>query len=298
MSGVLTRVPETSFPKYEPLAETIERVVESINKRDGKPEIETGVAVLDRGIYGLHRAQLTIIAARPGSGKTSFAAQVAFNIVIKGYKVAIISLEVSKEMMLEKIFCIAKRVDSRRVQRNDLNEQERIKLRLYADEIKSLDNFRIIDDYCFTENQLFTLFEHLEFKPDVLLIDHVQHIRMSDKKLPEREVLNNYLMYLKEIAMSKKIAVMCLSQINRQGDDKPTLANLKGSGKLEEIADQVIIMHPKETPTTFTANEKVLLSDVVMDIAKNRYGPVGYFEMLWEKPTGCFFEKARDVQAS
>lgn len=290
-----TRKPESRMPKYEPLAETVERVVKNITDRDGKPEIKTGLEVLDRGIYGLHRSQLTIIAARPGSGKTSFAVQLAYNLVLGGYKTAIISLEVSKEMMLEKMFCHAKRIDSRRVQRNDLKDDERIKLRLYADEIKTRDNFRIIDDYCFTENELFTLFEHLEFRPDVILIDHVQHIRMSDKKLPEREVLNNYLMFLKEIAMRHKIAVLCLSQINRQGDDKPTLANLKGSGKLEEIADQVIIMHQKETPTTFVASENVILVDTVLDIAKNRYGPVGYFEMLWEKPTGTFLEKSHRV---
>ena len=63
------RKPEKRYPKFEPLAETLERVIENIKSRTGKPDYETGLAVLDQGIFGLHKSQMTIVAARPGIGK-------------------------------------------------------------------------------------------------------------------------------------------------------------------------------------------------------------------------------------
>ena len=276
------------LPKNEPLGTTIERVIENIGKRGGEPELKTGLEVLDRGTYGLHRSQLAILAARPGQGKTSCACQIAFNLADAGKKVCFVSLELTRESLVEKLFCLTARVNNRKLMMNTMNDEEKFKLDSFAKLAKDLP-IKIIDDYCFTENEMFTLMEHLEMRPDVLIVDHLQHIRNEDPA-NERGILNNYLRYLKEIAMKFNIAVLCLSQINRQGDEKPTLANLKGTGAIEEIADAVIILHQKNPKSAFADTSDNLI-ECVMDIAKNRFGPVGYFDVLFEAHTGRFLDE-------
>lgn len=272
-------------PKHEPLATTIERVRENIGKRGTEPEFKTGLEALDRGTLGLHKSQLAVLAARPAQGKTSAATQMAFNLADAGHKVGFISLELTRETLIEKMFCITNRINSRKLLTNTLTEQEWEQFRIFEKTAKELP-IKIIDDYCFTENELFTLVEHLEMRPDILILDHIQHIRTEDARI-ERETLNNYLRYLKEIAMKHTIAILCLSQINRQGDEKPTLANLKGTGAIEEIADSVIILHQKKVKETFQDTSENL-TECIMDVAKNRFGPVGFFETLFEAHTGRF----------
>lgn len=279
------------LPKHEPLKDTIQRVIEDLGKRTGEPELKTGLEPLDRGTFGLHPAQVTVLAARPGMGKTSAACQIAFNLADAGKKVAFISLEITRENLVEKLFCLTARVNSRKLMTNSLTTDERFKLDSFAKLAKDLP-IKIIDDYCFTEDELFTLMEHedLMLRPQVLILDHLQHIRNEDANT-ERATMNNYLRYLKEIAMKFKIAVLVLSQINRQGDEKPTIAHLKGTGAIEEIADAVIILHQKNDRSEF-ADQKDELIECVMDIAKNRRGPTGYFDILFEAHTGRFLSQS------
>jgi replicative DNA helicase len=86
------------------------------------------------------------------------------------------------------------------------------------------------------------------------------------------------------------ISVVVLSQINRQGDEKPTLANLKGTGSIEEIADAVIILHQKSQKENFVERDSNRV-ELIMDVAKNRFGPVGYFESTFEAHTGRFLNQ-------
>lgn len=289
MSNSRQREVVSHKPKNELLVETVTRVIDNIGKRTGEPELKTGLEPLDRGTFGLHKSQLTILAARPGQGKTSAACQIAFNLADAGKKVSFVSLELTRETLVEKIFCLVSRVNTRKLLTNRLTPEDKYRLDSFAKISKDLP-IKIIDDYCFTENELFTLVEHLEMRPDVLIIDHIQHIRTDEARF-ERETLNNYLRYLKEIAMKFDIAILCLSQINRQGDEKPTLANLKGTGAIEEIADAVIILHQKVAKSTFMDHPESLI-ECVMDVAKNRFGPVGYFDILFEAHTGRFLNQS------
>lgn len=272
MSEYITRKPEKRLPKFEPLGDTVIRVIDNIGKRNGKPEFETGLEAIDIGLNGLHRSQMTIISARPGVGKTSLACQIAYKLASESVKVAFVSLEMTKESIIERIFCNQFLVNGFDLLIGKVTPQITSKLSLFAARAAELPLY-IIDDYCFKENELFTLFEHLEFKPDVLILDHIQHIRAIERK-SNWECLTEYLRYLKELSMRNKIATVVLSQINRQGEDRPTLANLKGTGAIEEMADHVLMLHQlkdlKPKGTNFEIN-----------IAKNRFGPVGIFDATY-----------------
>lgn len=282
MSEHSQRQPEERYPSFEPLPTTVERVVDIIGKRDGKPEIRTGFDVIDGGIWGLHRGKLLTIAARPGQGKTSFACQVAYNVAKSGYKTAFLSLEMTRESILERMFCAEYAVDAWDLLKGGISEDIREKLKNFMIDSNKV-SLQIIDDYCFTENELFTLIEHLEFRPDIIFLDHIQHIRSSSRK-SNYECLTEYFRYMKELAMKYDIAVVVLSQINRTGEENPTLANLKGSGGIEEMSDYVFLMNPyKDLEVVNGFNYSIL-------IAKNRFGAVKKKDMYFDAKKTRFEE--------
>jgi replicative DNA helicase len=282
MSITCGRQPDKNTPEFEPMAKTLERFTENITTRTGVPEHRTGLWVLDDGIYGLHSSQLTILAARPGVGKTSLACQIALNLAAQGKRVAFLSLEMTKESVLERMFCISKNIDASTLMRSKLSEETQKKLSQFIADIQDY-KLRIIDDYCYTENQLYTLIDHLEFRPEILVLDHIQHIQCG-KGQSKFEAITEYFRFLKEVSLRHKIAVLCLSQVNRQGEEAPTIANLKGCGALEEMADHVLLMHDLKEPTAMENNFKI-------QVAKNRFGKsfVSY-ELFFAKEFSKFFD--------
>jgi len=281
MSSDKQRKPEDRHPVFEPLAETVQRVIDNILSRDGKPEHETGIRVLDKGIFGLHASQLTVVAARPGIGKTSFVCQMALHLAKQKKKVAFLSLEMTKETILERIFCIEHEVNGFDLIMGKVNELTQKKLSKFMAETSDI-SLRIVDDYCHTENELYTLIEHLQFRPEIIILDHLQHIQSIGRR-SAWETLTEYLRYLKEIAMRHKISVVCLSQINREGDEKPSMTNLKGTGGIEEMADHVLLMHQLKTPNDDGTNFQI-------SVAKNRFGPVGVFNLYFDATRCKFFD--------
>lgn len=276
------------LPKLEKVSDVVGRIIVEVGNRRGEPEFKTGLEVVDKGLFGLHRKQLTILAARTGNGKTSLACNVAFNLADAGKKVAIVSLEMAREQIVSKIFCSENNVNSFKLLIGRVSQEEKRRLEAFQKLVEELP-LRIIDDYCFTQDELYTLIDHLEFKPDVLIIDHLQHIRaITSGRTSERENLAEYLRFLKETAMRHNIAVMCLSQINREGDEKPTLKHLKGTGALEEMADHVMLLSlvRKTNPFEENTQEKI---EAIVEIAKNRFGPIGYFNLMFDAPIGKFF---------
>ena len=274
------------FPKYEPLADTVQRIIDDLGERRKGPELKTGLEVVDKGLYGLHKGHLTILAARAGNGKTSMACNMAFELVNAGKKVAFVSLEMSREQILSKIFCAHHGIDMFRFSLGVVTEIEKAKLQSFKKLCEEIP-LRVIDDYCFTQDELYTLIEYLEFRPEVLILDHLQHIRAIDNsRRSERENLTEYLRFLKEIAMRHKIAVLCLSQINREGDESPSLKTLKGTGAAEEMADSVLLLYLKQKDDAVMDHSKIIEAEC--RIAKHRFGPVGKFNLLFEANTGNF----------
>lgn len=274
--------PSKRLPIYEPIGKTVQRIIDELDTKNGEPELKTGLEVFDKGIFGLHKSQLTILAARAGNGKTSMACNAAFELAVRGHSVAFVSLEMGREQIVSKMFCAHSKVDSFKFLIGRVSAEEKNRLYDFKKLVETLP-IKIVDDYCFTQQEMYTLIEHLEFRPEALIIDHLQHIRATDAiRRSERENLSEYLRYLKEIAMRHKIAVLCLSQVNREGDEMPTLKTLKGTGALEEMADHVILLHlekPKDDSPYISAHAQV---------AKNRFGPTGKFDLMFDGPYGSF----------
>lgn len=274
------------LPTIDPLPTIVERIESELKQKTGEPLLKTGFEFMDRGTFGLHAGHLCTIAGRPGNGKTTLACNIAFELAQAGVNVAFFSLEMSKESILSKIFCSTYKVNAFRFLIGKITPEEREKLSHFK-KMSAEIPLKIIDDYCHTQDEMYHLIEFLKFRPQVLFVDHIQHIRSSEGRRSDRENYTEYLRYLKEIAMRNKIAVVCLSQINREGDEKPSIKTLKGTGALEEMSDSVFLLHLLREQTSFDNAEKDLINGQV-ELAKNRFGPTGVFEIMFNPQFGTF----------
>jgi replicative DNA helicase len=294
MSQDIGRKPVDYYPKYEPIAETFGRVVSQAESRTGEPEIKTGLEIIDQGFYGLHKQQLVSLCARPGNGKSSLACQIAFNIADSGKEVAFVSLEMSRESIISKMFCNVNKVDSFEFFNKRLTAEMKYKADSFDKVIEELP-LRIIDDYCYTQDEIFTLFDHLEYRPEVIILDHLNQIRTTHSRSTEREMLSDYLKYLKEIAMKHKIAILCLCQINREGDEMPTIKTIKGTGSVDEISDQILLLHlvgqSNQTIDYVNSGPK----DAIINLAKSRYGFTGCRQITFDGRYGKFYNFGENI---
>ena len=120
----------------KPSIEIFDSVIESIQKRTGRPEMPTGLKNLDDLIWGIHPKELTIIAARPSQGKTSLATQIAWNLA-SACPVLFLSLEMSSESVMERVFCNEMELNGWKLRTGDarqqaLDMQDRFKSRLLS----------------------------------------------------------------------------------------------------------------------------------------------------------------------
>ena len=284
-------------PKLELLDEIVYRFVENLDARTGTPEFPTGIQVIDEGTYGLHRSHLMVIAGRPGEGKTSLCLQMAYNLAKIGKRVAYFSLEMTKEQMIERLFCNLEGVSSveSRMHREESEPEDRWKIKK-SELIRKAQNFgaklknqkvplHLIDDWGRKESEFFHLFNKLKYNPEVIFFDHIQQIN-PEKGVSKYEALDSYLRYLKELAMEQKIALVVVSQINRQGENTPTIGNLKGCGSIEELADAALLCYQDEEE----AKKENSQGNFVIDIAKNRFCVTGERFVWFDKPYFRFLD--------
>lgn len=242
---------------------------------------------LNRKIWGIHRKKLTVIGARTSNCKSAFAMNIAFDIAKQGKKVLFLSLEMAPEDIYERMFCMAKRVNNFEILCGGYAKDLELKTR-FADFKKEITGYPIIitDSIGRTWQQIEDLVKISEPKPDLVVIDHIQEI-FGEKKT-KKETIDDYLIQLREMAIRNNFALVICSQINRVSQEstnkEPQLHQLKDSGGIEEKADIVILLHYYSK-----YNVKKSENDFKLEVAKNRNGRTGYFEMLY-RPEYYLFE--------
>lgn len=254
--------------RYFSTLELLDKVKTNIRTRKSTPEIPTGLSSLDDLIWGLHKKELLIIAARPSHGKTSLALQIARNVSRTGKSCVFLSLEMSAESVLERLFCSEAGLHGWKLRKGDLFEIQRMEEKL--SDIESalfISPIEIIDSMGFTIEQIEQILS--DFKPEVLMIDHAQKI--SRKGFTSKyEALANYVNMLQSLAIKYNVAIVLNSQINRQGSkDQNAMDFLKGAGDLEECADTLI-----QCKWTWRDNREYQdRQEFVIDVIKQKHGP-------------------------
>jgi len=242
---------------------------------------------LNKKIWGIHKGKLTVIGGRTSNGKSAFAMQIAYDLACQDKGVLYLSLEMDTLNLLERVFCLHSNVDNMDLLHGRFDQ---VKYDQFMEEAKKIK--LVVDDSIGkTWHEIEKHIAGMSVKPDVIIIDYIQTIKKSG--MQERAVIDEYLRNLREMAIRDNFAAIIVSQINRssqeEGDKKPQLHNLKGTGFLEEHADVVMLVHWDSRSGTSKDPNKFTLF-----VAKNKDGRTGYVGLKFYPQYYLFKDEATD----
>lgn len=256
--------------------------------------LSTGFKSLDNLLSGFQPSDLVILAARPSMGKTALALNIAQNISKKGNAVGIISLEMSKEQLVERMFCSLLAVDSWKMRTGKLTDDDFSKIGSVMDELNSTKIF--IDDSIgnsIAELKAKARRLKMEHGLDFLVIDYLQLMSSGTSSAYGNRVqeISEISRSLKALARDLHIPILALSQLSRAVEMRPNkmpqLSDLRESGAIEQDADVVMMMYREDYYEEDTDRKGV--TDVY--IRKHRNGPIGHIELAFKKEQLTFFER-------
>ena len=271
-------------PIKDVLVESFTKLEELYNRKQHITGVPTGFTDLDYRTAGLHGSELILIAARPAMGKTAFALNLASNAAIRGKTgVAIFSLEMSKDQLVNRMLCSEAMVDSNKMRTGKLEEDDWAKLAQAIGPLSEANVF-IDDTPGITVMEIRTKCRKLKLEKNIglVIIDYLQLITGNGKKGGSREQeISEISRSLKILAKELNVPVIALSQLSRaveqRPDHRPMLSDLRESGAIEQDADIVMFLYRDDVYNK--ESEKKDIAEVI--IAKQRGGSTGTVDLLW-----------------
>lgn len=261
-------------------------------------EITTGYNSLNWLTDGFHKTELTILAARPAVGKTAAMLNFALRQLKEDIPVLIFSLEMSKNSLYKRLFSIYSGVEASKINKGQLNESEVEKIIAAADFLESKrDKLFIICKSSITINDIIVEAKTMKNKGiQVIYIDYLQLLNTEsvykNRAIEMGEISRN----LKILAKELDVAVVAIAQLNREVEHRtnkrPTLADLRDSGEIEQNADNVWFLYREGYYLEQKGegeNEKTNQTELI--ISKHRNGPTGTVNLYFMKKTLEFFEE-------
>lgn len=271
----------------ELLQDEINRFEDVALQKPATTGIPTGFGELDALTCGLQRGELIIIAGRPSMGKTAFALNIAVNASCKNHSIAIFSLEMSTESLVQRLICSQAKISMHNLRSGRLSAAERASLRT-ATRLNDAD-ILIDDSPALTALEIRARARRQSAKKplDLILIDYLQLMEASGPRTRERnrqQEITEITRSLKAMAKELNVPVVALSQLSRlpeqRKDKRPELADLRESGAIEQDADLVLLLYRREFyfPDDPDAEGK---AEVI--IAKQRNGPLATVSLVFLK---------------
>lgn len=274
---------------FVPISTVIDNVTEQTlanrGKSDGVTGIATGFSNLDELTLGLQNNNLIILAARPAMGKSAFAMNIAINAAKMNVSddgsqihVAVFSLEMSQEQIVERISASESGVAIGKIQKGDMSNQELMFFEDANNQIKDL-NVHFCDTAAVTIADIRAKCRKQKQSEglDLVVIDYLQLISGSSKGGTNRqEEVSNISRGLKQMARELEIPVIALAQLSREvekrEDKRPIMADLRESGSIEQDADLILFLYRDEYYNK-TGNALPGVAELI--VAKNRAGASG-----------------------
>lgn len=281
-----------------PAMERIELLQKNAKAVTGVP---TGFRKLDELTSGFQPSELIIIAARPSMGKTAFCLNIAAHAAIEGQVgVAVFSLEMSKEALVQRLLCAEAGVDSQRVRTGHLRDEDFTKLARGAGVLGNA-NIWIDDTPSLTLLEMRSKARRLKADNDVgmVIVDYLQLMRSPEYSDNRVQEISDISRSLKALARELELPVVALSQLSRAseqrgGERTPILSDLRDSGAIEQDADIVLFIHRPEMYQDLRAKAekegKNLDGVAEIQLAKHRNGPTGLVELQFRKNITRFVE--------
>lgn len=281
-----TRIKEMLWPTMERI-ETLQRNDQTVT---GVP---SGFTDLDEMTTGFQPSELIILAARPSMGKTAFCLNLATHAAIEGHGVAIFSLEMSKDSLVQRMLCAEARVDSQGVRRGTLRDADFTRLARAAGILQNCPIW-IDDTPALTLLEMRSKARRLKADNDIkmIVVDYLQLMRSPEYADNRVQEISDISRSLKGLARELEVPVIALSQLSRAseqrgGERTPMLSDLRDSGAIEQDADLVLFINRPEMYKDLRdkaeqAGESLDgRADVI--VAKHRNGPTGSIDLYFHK---------------
>jgi replicative DNA helicase len=236
----------------------------------------------------LESVDLMVVGARPAMGKTAFVVSTAVKMAVRGDKVLVFALEMSKEQMMRRVISNLASVDSNRIKYGECNDTELVK-------INALKTYDKINNITLVEgSQTIDSIARLISlnKPDIVFVDYLQKVKGNSKDdmyTSVTKVSNG----LKEISQNMHVPIIAMAQLSRPDSSKagrrPTLPDLRQSGEIEQDASIVAFLHrPEYYGESMLEDGSSALGVCEVIIAKNREGDTGVYSMAVDLKTSEF----------
>lgn len=277
----------------------IANIEQLYKNRGGITGLATGFTKLDQMTSGLHGGEMIIIAARPSMGKTAFAMNIAEHVSVDlGKPVAIFSLEMSTQQIVQRLLCSRARINLQRIRDGFLNKADFPKLSAAAGQLTKAQIF--IDDTAgLSILELRAKARRLRerLRIELIVVDYLQLLRSTSRRAQEnRQIEVAEISYgLKALAKELDIPILVLAQLNRQPDEKggrPMLSHLRESGSIEQDADVVGMLYRAEIYEKDEEARQEKSGEAELIIAKQRNGPVGEVPLTFLKEFTRFEDRA------
>jgi len=289
--------------EYVPIKQVVLNALEKIEKASKSKGTVTGIPTgfidLDYKTSGLQPSDLILVAARPSMGKTAFVLNIAQHVAFKQNRtVAIFSLEMSKEQLVNRLFSLESYVDAQLLRTGNLKDSDWEKLIEGAGTIGRSN--LIIDDtpgISISEMRSKCRKYKMEHNLELIIIDYLQLMSGSvgGRNESRQQEISDISRSLKALARELSVPVIALSQLSRaveqRPDHRPMLSDLRESGAIEQDADVVMFIYRDDYYNKDT--EHVNEAEII--IAKQRNGPIGTVTLTWLPQYTKFANSERKV---
>ena len=292
LSDLAKRRRTEGFTPIDTVLDNVKNIMLANRARDGElTGISTGFEKLDEVTLGLQKDNLIILAARPAMGKSAFAMNIAINASAKNVNengeplhVALFSLEMSQEAIVQRMTASQARVNLTNILKGSLNQKEMLLVESANDELSGL-NIYFCDQGTVTVADIRAKCRKQKQSTglDLVIIDYLQLINGSSKNGNRQEEVANISRSLKQMARELGVPVIALSQVGRKLEDRedkrPNMSDLRESGSIEQDADIIMFLY---RDGYYNKNSEKVSNLTELIIAKNRGGVTGTLQFLFQ----------------
>ncbi len=248
----------------------------------------TSLPVLNRKIWGLNKGRIIVVTGRTAMGKTALMTQMAWDLGMNKDKTIYLTLEMPEKELYARCFCRNEKINNYEIEQGNFDK--------YQDKYKKFRQSHQNISLKFSETigkswkEIDEILKQMEgAKPDCILIDHINHIKGSTSN--DKANIDDYLTNVQIIALKHNITFVIGAQINRlsqsEKSPRPELHHLKGSGRLEEVADMVLLLY-----WPYYYDNQKNIEDYEIIIGKNRYGATGVHKCNFYPQYSLFTDKS------
>jgi len=286
LAGLNNESTDHAYTAKEMLQKTVEDMdIRHDLKEQGKlAGVPTGMSKIDGILGGFHRSDLVIVGARPAAGKTAYMLSCAINAAKQGFKVGIISTEMSAVQLGTRVISLTSKVPASTMRDSSYQEADWPLITASTNMVAGMGLFIYDKPVCTVSDiAIQAMAWRLSHGLDIVFIDYLTRIKPEGAE--NRTIaIGNIATDLKTLARTMNIPVVCLAQLSRElekrADKLPLMSDLRDSGVIEQEADQVLMLY-----RDCIYNDKAPEDSAQINIAKNRHGATPLLNMRFKPQT-------------